>query len=82
MDARKLVDAAAAAGYAPYGTIDGKILTRQIIDTFDRGEQAPVPLIAGFNTARSAACASCCRPCPPTRQAMSVTSGRAMATPR
>jgi len=50
MDARKLVDATAAAGYAPYGTIDGKILTRQIVDTFDRGEQAPVPLIAGFNS--------------------------------
>jgi para-nitrobenzyl esterase len=50
MDARKLVDAAAAAGYAPYGTIDGKILRRQLVDTFDRGEQAPVPLIAGFTS--------------------------------
>lgn len=50
MDARKLVEGAAALGYAPYGTIDGKILTRQIVDTFDRGEQAPVPLIAGFNS--------------------------------
>ena len=50
MDARKLVDAAAATGYAPYGTIDGKILKRQLVDTFDRGEQAPVPLIAGFNS--------------------------------
>lgn len=50
MDARKLVDATAAAGYAPYGTIDGKILTRQIVDTFDRGEQAPVPVMAGFNS--------------------------------
>ncbi|MDY6944974.1 MAG: carboxylesterase family protein [Pseudomonadota bacterium] len=50
MDARKLVDAAAAAGYAPYGTIDGRILPRQLVDTFDRGEQAPVPLIAGFTS--------------------------------
>lgn len=50
MDAHKLVTATAAAGYAPYGTIDGKILTRQLVDTFDRGEQAPVPLIAGFNS--------------------------------
>jgi para-nitrobenzyl esterase len=50
MDARKLVEATATAGYAPYGTIDGKILTRQLVDTFDRGEQAPVPLIAGFNS--------------------------------
>lgn len=50
MAARKLVDAVAAAGYAPYGTIDGKILPRQLVDTFDRGEQAPVPLIAGLTS--------------------------------
>jgi para-nitrobenzyl esterase len=50
MDARKLIEATSAAGYVPYGTIDGKILTRQLVDTFDRGEQAPVPLIAGFNS--------------------------------
>lgn len=50
MDARKLVEASAATGYAPYGTIDGKVLKRQLVDTFDHGEQAPVPLIAGFNS--------------------------------
>lgn len=50
MDARALVDAAAKAGYAPFGTVDGKILPRQLVDTFERGEQAPVPLMAGFNS--------------------------------
>ncbi|HEY5759986.1 MAG TPA: carboxylesterase family protein [Steroidobacter sp.] len=50
MGARKLVDATAAAGYAPYGTIDGRILPRQLVDTFDRGEQARVPLIAGLTS--------------------------------
>jgi para-nitrobenzyl esterase len=50
MDARKLAEASMATGYVPYGTIDGKILRRQLVDTFDRGEQAPVPLIAGFNS--------------------------------
>lgn len=50
MDAQKLAEASTAAGYVPYGTIDGKILTRQLVDTFDRGEQARVPLIAGFNS--------------------------------
>jgi para-nitrobenzyl esterase len=49
MEARHLVDAAAAAGFAPNPTIDGRILPRQFVDTFERGEQAPVPLIAGFN---------------------------------
>jgi para-nitrobenzyl esterase len=50
MSARKLIDASAAAGYAPFGTIDGKILQRQLVDTFDRNEQAPVPLMAGFTS--------------------------------
>jgi para-nitrobenzyl esterase len=50
MDAQQLVEASAKTGYAPYGTIDGKILKRQLVDTFDHGEQAPVPLIAGFNS--------------------------------
>jgi para-nitrobenzyl esterase len=50
MDARGLTDGAAKAGYLPYGTIDGRILERQLVDVFDRGEQAPVPLIAGFNS--------------------------------
>ncbi len=49
MDAGKLALAAPAAGYAPWGTIDGHVLPRQLVDVFDRGEQAPVPLLAGFN---------------------------------
>ncbi|HEV2598002.1 carboxylesterase/lipase family protein [Sphingopyxis sp.] len=49
MDAGVLTDNALKAGYFPWGTIDGKILPRQIADSFDRGEQAPVPMIAGFN---------------------------------
>jgi para-nitrobenzyl esterase len=50
MNAQKLTDAAQAAHYAPNGTIDGKILKRQLVATFDHGEQAPVPLLAGFNS--------------------------------
>jgi len=50
MDAHALADAAPAAGYAPWGTIDGQILPRQLVDVFDRGEQAPAPLLAGFNS--------------------------------
>jgi para-nitrobenzyl esterase len=49
MDAQALVDGAAAAGYAAFGTVDGKILPRQLVEVFDRGEQAPVPVLAGFN---------------------------------
>jgi para-nitrobenzyl esterase len=50
MDAAALAEAAPAAGYAPWPTIDGHVLPRQLVDVFDRGEQAPVPLLAGFNS--------------------------------
>lgn len=50
MDAHTLTNAAAAAGFGPWGAVDGHVLTRQLVDTFDRGEQAPVPLLAGFNS--------------------------------
>ncbi|MFS0773061.1 carboxylesterase/lipase family protein [Sphingomonas sp. 1P08PE] len=49
LPAETLVQKAAAAGYIPWGTVDGKTLPRQLVDTFDRGEQAPVPVLAGFN---------------------------------
>jgi para-nitrobenzyl esterase len=50
MDAGKLTLAAPAAGYAPWGAIDGHVLLRQLVDVFDKGEQAPVPILAGFNS--------------------------------
>jgi len=49
MDAVQLVAQAPKAGFAPFGAVDGKVLTRQLVETFDRGEQAPVPILAGFN---------------------------------
>jgi len=30
--------------------LDGKVLPKQLVDTFDAGEQAPVPILAGFNS--------------------------------
>ncbi len=50
MDAEDLTAAAAKAGFMPLGTVDGKVLPRQLIETFEAGEQAPVPVIAGFNS--------------------------------
>jgi para-nitrobenzyl esterase len=50
IDAKKLRDTVAAAGYFPLGTIDGRVLPRQLVEVFDRGEQAPVPIMAGFNS--------------------------------
>jgi para-nitrobenzyl esterase len=50
MPAEDVLQRATAAGYAPWGTVDGKVLPRQLVDVFDRGEQAPVPVLAGFNS--------------------------------
>ena len=50
MDATAITEAAGKAGYAPFGTIDGKVLPRQLVDVFDLGEQAHVPILAGFNS--------------------------------
>jgi para-nitrobenzyl esterase len=50
MDPETLTAAAAKAGFAPFGAIDGHILPRQLVDVFDRGEQAHVPILAGFNS--------------------------------
>jgi len=50
MDAVKLSSMAPMAGFAPFGAVDGKVLPRQLVDVFDKGEQAPVPLLAGFNS--------------------------------
>ncbi|KAI6244272.1 Carboxylesterase family protein [Aphelenchoides fujianensis] len=50
MDATTLTSAALAAGFQTFGTVDGKVLPHQLVETFDRGEQAPVPILAGFNS--------------------------------
>ncbi|MGH8294425.1 MAG: carboxylesterase/lipase family protein [Steroidobacteraceae bacterium] len=49
MDAPSLVERAAAAGFDPQASIDGWVLPQQIVECFDRGEQAAVPMIVGFN---------------------------------
>lgn len=50
MDAKTLMTLAAGLAYTPFGTVDGKVLPRQPLDVFDKGEQAPVPILAGFNS--------------------------------
>lgn len=50
LDAAALTQGAAAAGFFPMGTIDGRVLPRQLVEVFDKGEQAPVPVLAGYNS--------------------------------
>ena len=49
MDATTLNMAALRAGFDPTGTIDGWSLARQLVDTYDRKEEAHVPVLMGFN---------------------------------
>ena len=45
----KLTAMAAPAGFAPFAAVDGVTLTGQLVDVFDSGKQAQVPILAGFN---------------------------------
>lgn len=49
MDAKTLMEKSYAAGFDPQANIDGWVLPEHIVDCFDRGEQARVPVIVGFN---------------------------------
>jgi para-nitrobenzyl esterase len=49
IDAQTITDNAAKLGYGPWGTVDGLVLPQQMVEAFDQGKQAPVPLLAGFN---------------------------------
>lgn len=50
MEPAALAEAAARAGFSPSVVVDGHVLPRQVVDAFDAGEQAAVPLLAGFNS--------------------------------
>jgi len=50
ISAESLNHVAAAIHFAPLGVVDGHVLTGQLVDVFDKGEQAHVPVLAGFNS--------------------------------
>ena len=49
MDAQDLTVQAVVSGFLPLGNVDGVLLPAQPVEVFDRGQQAPVPILAGFN---------------------------------
>lgn len=49
LSADAIVAGSQAPNYFPLATIDGRMLRRQLVDVWDHGEQAPVPILAGFN---------------------------------
>jgi para-nitrobenzyl esterase len=48
--AGELTNAAAMAGFGPWGTVDGHVFTRQMFTAFAKGDEAHVPILAGFNS--------------------------------
>lgn len=49
MNPQKLTNAAAVARFGPWGNVDGHVLTHQMVTAFDKGDEARVPILAGFN---------------------------------
>jgi len=50
LDAEALIAKAGQIGFPAQPTIDGNILQAQVVDIFDRGEQAEVPILTGYNS--------------------------------
>lgn len=50
MDATRLTKVAAQAGFPAFATVDGQVLPDQLAEIFDKGQQARVPILAGFNS--------------------------------
>jgi para-nitrobenzyl esterase len=68
-DASRLTAAAAKVGLLWSATIDGNILTRQLVDVFDKGEQAKTPLLVGFNSGETRSLRALVAPLPANEDA-------------
>jgi len=64
MSGEQITAAAVAAGYAPWGAIDGHVLPDQLVNVFDQRRQARVPLLAGFNSGEIRSLTSLAPPVP------------------
>src|SRR3546814_3039443 len=53
LPAEEIADKPPTLGYFPFPAVDGTIVPRQLVETFDRSEQAPVPILAGFKDRKS-----------------------------
>jgi para-nitrobenzyl esterase len=66
MNGDEITSAAVAAGYAPWGAIDGHVLPDQLVNVFDQGKQARVSLLAGFNSGEIRSLTPLAPPVPPS----------------
>ncbi len=65
LDSASLTTLAQQARFAATAVVDGRVLTRQLVETFDRGEQARVPLITGFTSGEIRTMRAILNPPPP-----------------
>jgi len=66
ISANTLTTVGAATGFAPFAAVDGHVLPGQLVDVFDKGEQAHVPILAGFNSGEIRSLTILAPPAPPT----------------
>ena len=65
LDATSLTALATQVRFASTAIVDGHVLTRQLVETFDRGEQAHVPLMTGFTSGEIRTMRTILNPPPP-----------------
>lgn len=65
LDAPALTAVAQQARFAATAVVDGRVLPRQLVETFDRGEQARVPLMTGFTSGEIRTMRTILNPPPP-----------------
>jgi para-nitrobenzyl esterase len=69
----QITAAAAGFGYGPWGAVDGKVLPDQLVNVFDQGKQARVPLLAGFNSGEIRSLTALAPPVPASAAAYEAT---------
>ncbi|WP_206606491.1 carboxylesterase/lipase family protein [Steroidobacter cummioxidans] len=65
LDSSSVTTLAQRTRFAATAVVDGRVLTRQLIETFDLGEQARVPLMTGFTSGEIRTMRSILNPPPP-----------------
>jgi para-nitrobenzyl esterase len=69
----QITASAVGFGYGPWGAVDGHVLPDQLVNVFDQGKQARVPLIAGFNSGEIRSLTSLAPPVPASAAAYENT---------
>lgn len=72
LDSQSLTTLATQARFASTAIVDGRVLPRQLIETFERGEQARVPIMTGFTSGEIRTMRTILNPPPPPGASFTV----------